>query len=279
MIVVFFLPIEPQVIDTIGKLLINPQFFKIVEKKNRDNQYGGRPANIAYILRKKVKCGLCGRPMNGFTGTSKSGKVMRYYSCAGMYNKLGCNKKSIRKELLEEIVVEVLQKAFSNSVAVSKLAYDLLEANKKRVANNSILTLLTKEQEEVNKSIENILIAIEKGVVTNSTTKRLQTLEARQEELAEKILMEESKEKMQISKKDIIEFIKKVIKSKPDKIVKLLVKEIILYEDKVEIICNYTNEKGPDDTPSQDLLFYTEIINTPYKQEDTLIKFIIEVKV
>ena len=109
-----------------------------------------------------------------------------------------------------------------------------------------------------------MLIAIEKGVVTASTTKRLQDMEVKQQDLQAKIMVEQAKEKMNISKNEIIAFIKKALKEKPEKIVKMLIKEIILYDDKVEIVCNYTNDKGPDGTPRQDLLFYTENVRLPF---------------
>ena len=40
---------------------------------------------------------------------------------------------------------------------------------------------------------------------------------------------------------------------------KILNKQIILYDDKIEIYCNYTNNKnGPDGNTPQGLLLYTD---------------------
>ena len=46
-----------------------------------------------------------------------------------------------------------------------------------------------------------------------------------------------------ISKEDIIKFISKCIKKEPLQMIKLLVKEIILFDDKVEIYYNYIDKK------------------------------------
>lgn len=103
-----------------------------------------------------------------------------------------------------------------------------------------------------------MLLAIKKGVVTESTTIRLQDLEAKQANLKEKIMLEQSKEKLTISKSEIVQYINKARLSTVEKMAKILIKQIILYDDKIEITCNYTNKKGPDGDSPQDLLIYTD---------------------
>ena len=56
-----------------------------------------------------------------------------------------------------------------------------------------MLNVLLREQKQVETSIENVMAAIERGVITNTTTKRLKDLEASQEELDRQILIERSK--------------------------------------------------------------------------------------
>ena len=41
-------------------------------------------------------------------------------------------------------------------------------------------------------------------------------------------------------------------------IIRLLVKEIKLYDEKIEIYFNHTNNNGPDDDSHQALCFYSE---------------------
>ena len=103
-----------------------------------------------------------------------------------------------------------------------------------------------------------MLLAIEKGVVTESTTKRLQDLEAKQANLREKIMLEQSKEKLTISKNEIVQYVNKARLSTVEKMAKMLIKQIVLYDDKLEITCNYTNKKGPDGDYPQGLLIYED---------------------
>lgn len=253
-----------EVFDNIYPRIVSDEIFQIVHQKNEDNRYGDRSPDVVYLLRRKIKCGYCGRTVNGITGTSKTGKVNRYYYRSGVYGKKGCSKKGVQKEATEQIVLDAVLKAFNNPTTLSILADDILEANKQRMKNQSVLALLLKEKEQTETAIENMLIAIEKGVVTASTTKRLQTMEEKLGDLNAKILVEQSKERMNITKTEIISFIKKTLTQKPERVIGMLVKEIILYDDKIEIICNYTNGKGPDDSPRQDLLFYSDVIAMPY---------------
>lgn len=211
------------------------------------------------MLSKKIKCGYCGRPVNGITGTSKTGKIKRYYCCAGVYGRKGCKKKYTNKEDLESVVIQALQRAFLDDVTISKLADMVLDANKKRIENNSVISLLQKELKQVNSAINNMLAAIEKGVVTESTTKRLKELEVKQADLREKIVLEQSKEKLNISKNEVVHYLKKAQLSTIEKMTKMLIKQIVLYDDKIEIYCNYTNNKNdPDGNTPQGLLLYTD---------------------
>lgn len=53
---------------------------------------------------------------------------------------------------------------------------------------------MEKQLKEVQKSLANVMMAIENGVFTKSTKERLLDLEARQSELKEKIALEQSRQ-------------------------------------------------------------------------------------
>lgn len=228
--------------------IVPDSLFKIVQLKNENNKYGSHSQFVNYLLRKKIICGYCGRTINGITGTSKSKKVKRYYACSGRYTKKGCKKSSVRKEALEEIVIQAVMKVFENENTVNIFADRIIELQRKRIENQSVLNLLLSEQDKIIKAKANIISAIEQGIITNTTKERLQELEKKQEDIAEKIIIEQSKVKMNITKDNIISYVKKALANKAERIVDLLIKQIILYDDKVEIICNYTHKKAEDDT-------------------------------
>lgn len=225
--------------------IVPDELFNLVQAKNKNNQYGSRSPYVVYLLHKKIICGYCGRTINGITGTSKSGNVKRYYACSGRYSgKKNCKKKSTRKEPLEDIVFQAIMQVFQDEKFVAKIADKIIETNEKRLQDQSILNLLKQEQSKIVKAKNNILTAIEMGIFTPSTKDRLQELEKKEEEISEKILLEQTKERMTIDRNDVIGFVKKSLNNKAERIIDLLVKQIVLYDDKVEIKCNYTHQKN-----------------------------------
>lgn len=62
-------------------------------------------ADVDYLLTTKLFCGLCERMMIGESGTSHTGDKEYYYKCAGAKRKLGCKKKSVKKDFIERAAV------------------------------------------------------------------------------------------------------------------------------------------------------------------------------
>ena len=107
--------------------------------------------------------------------------------------------------------------------------------------------MLLQEKDKLEKSKNNILSAIEQGIVTASTKERLVTLEEQIGKIDEKLLIEKAKDNLKLSKEDIVNHIEKALQNKADKLIDLLVKEIVLYDDKVEIKCNYSTRNKPEE--------------------------------
>ena len=98
---------------------------------------------------------------------------------------------------------------------------------------------------------------IEKGVFSESTIKRLEDLEKKKRTLTENILIEQTKNKMQLTKKDIIDYISENIEKEAFLLIDLLVKRVNLYNDKIEIYYHYTNKNDPDRKICWGRCFYT----------------------
>jgi DNA invertase Pin-like site-specific DNA recombinase len=222
--------------------IVPDELFKIVQTKNENNRYGSLSKYVRYILRKKVICGYCGSTIHGVSSTARSGEKKHYYRCPNNYIKKICNKQSVRKDDLENVVIQAIMTLFDNDNMIENFANKIIEVNAKRLKDQSILKILQGEQDKIIKAKHNIIVAIEQGIITASTKERLQELELQQEELSTKIMIEESKVKTTIKKDDIIEFIKKALNNNAERIIDLLVKQIILYDDKLIIKCNYSDK-------------------------------------
>lgn len=90
--------------------------------------------------------------------------------------------------------------------------------------------------------------AIEQGVVTNSTTKRLKELEARQEELERNILIEQNRNAVRIKASEIREYYKEALTLEAQGLINYLIKEIVLFDDKIEIYFNKPTRTSPDES-------------------------------
>ena len=120
------------------------------------------------------------------------------------------------------------------------------------------MNILEAERDKIRKALDNMLNAVEQGIITSSTKQRIEELEAALEVAEGKILVERSKDKVQITPADIKRFIMKALKKDPRLMIKLLVKEIILYDDKVEVYYNCIDKKRPDDLDHQVFCVYSQ---------------------
>lgn len=129
-----------------------------------------------------------------------------------------------------------------------------------------MLNAYIKEQKDNEKSIGNIVANIERGFVSKATNNRLQELEARQEELEKLILIEQSKASIKVTEKQIRTVFEQALKYEPQMIINYLIKEIVLYDDRIEIIYNSPLDNNPNpkntnpDDTSRGFCFYLKKI-------------------
>ena len=138
-----------------------------------------------YILSSKLKCGNCNSFMNGESGTSKTGKIYNYYKCSSVKRHLGCDMKSIRKEDVEQIVLEKIIAYLFTDKNIDKITDAVLKINKKE--NASILLLKKQYKCIVN---NNIVDAIAQGIFSNSVQEKLTELEQKKIEIENQIKIE-----------------------------------------------------------------------------------------
>lgn len=235
--------------------IIDDNLFNRVRKKLEKNHYGKHVEGVVYLLKNKIRCGYCGKPIASESGTAKEGDVRRYYKCSGRKQERSCNKAAVRKDLLEDLVISSIAESLSDHAVVSTVAEKIVDRHKVILENQSILNLLLDKKKETDTAIQNVMTAIEKGIITETTKTRLTALEEKRKELDDKIACEQTKNNMMLKKEEIVKFLKKAVKAEPILLIDLLVKQIILYDDKMEITLNYTER--PDGNDHQAFSFYT----------------------
>lgn len=151
----------------------------------------------------------------------------------------------IRKEILEDFVLGNILKILQNKKYMSSIIENLLKVQQQENLN-SLLSSLSKEKKQAETTLNNVMKAVEQGIINNTTNKRMKELEMQIEELDRQILIQKSKNSFKIAKEDIEEYYLQAFELEPKLLIDYLIKEIRLYDDKIEITFNSPKKISPD---------------------------------
>ena len=253
-----------EVFDNIYPRIVPQDIFDTVQKKLQKNKYGMKPVKAEYLLRHKVKCGYCKSSIVAESGTSRNGDKKFYYKCRSSKNGNGCHSTAIPKDILESLVMEHIKKSLDTE-NINKIIDNLLFTQEQQAKSNTVLNLLTKEKKQTETGIDNLMSAILKGVVTETTTAKLKELETKKKELERQILVEQSKTAIQLTETRLREYFETGIQLENKLLIDYFIKEIILYDDRIEIIYKNPLTYSPDYENGQGFSFYTKEIRYTYK--------------
>ena len=233
--------------------IISDELWLVVKSINDENKIApSRKKEIYdYILSGKLVCGDCKQRMCGVSGTSHTGDIHYYYTCTTRRKKLPCTTKAVTKQYLEDLVINTTASLLGSEENIHLIAESIYFTHEKETKDSTTLKLLAKERQVVQKKIDNIIVAIEKGIITESTKTRLKELEAERLQIDFNIDKEKQRHYTFLSVEDIVEFLQsKVFANTEDiKIRKLIVntfiREIIYYPDKLIITYNFTDSIEP----------------------------------
>ena len=246
-----------EVYENIYPRLLPQDLYESVRRKVESNKFGKRSVKTVYLLRNKVRCGYCGKPISAETGTARNGEIKRYYKCVGRKKyQNGCQKTQVPKEFLENFILNAIIEEMSKPQILDNIVSALLRQQDKLIAESSLLKVLTSEKTKVENALNNLVNAIEQGIISNTTNKRLHELERQQEDLERQILIERSRQSVRLSEAEIREYYEKALRLEPQMLINYLVKEIILFNDRVEIHFNSPLKASPDESRDFTLCSY-----------------------
>ena len=220
--------------------IIPKELYQIVRKRVDANKTGKHVIGVDYILMGKCFCGYCGHKLRSAAGTTTDGTILRYYRCPYSKKDPDCHNKSVRKEVLEEIVTNVLAEELTKPDNLKFLTDKVFEFYCAKSQDDSDLHRYEKELADTNKAIKNILAAIEEGIFAPSTKQRLTELEEKKERIEQTITIESAREKNMLTKEDIERYITDAIKLSAKQMVELLVERIDVFADKICIKLKYS---------------------------------------
>ena len=93
-----------------------------------------------------------------------------YYKCAAAKKKKTCDKKAVRKQWLEDLVVNETMKLVEDDASMNAIIAKVMKLQNQESTD---LPIYEKQLKETEVGITNMLNAIQMGILTSSTKERL----------------------------------------------------------------------------------------------------------
>ena len=127
--------------------------------------------------------------MVGESGTSATNGVKHYYyKCGGAKRKLGCKRRAVKKRWIERAAVIATIERVLRDDEIDRIADAIIDLQNRE---DTTLPALRQQLKDCEQGIENMLNAIQMGILTPSTKTRLEELESQRESLKVSILQAE----------------------------------------------------------------------------------------
>ncbi len=226
--------------------IISKEDFAIVQKKmnERKSKTAIFKAKEEYLLSGKIICGECG---STYAGNSRrvSGRPTSYisYNCVKRNGKVKCKNTGIRREVIENIILERLSGAVFNE----KLLPDILDKYNQYALSRNKSYLITKEElkkkiGETEKGIDNIInVIMQTG--SAALSQKLKELEETKVNLENAIAENERKlsevsidaKRLKLVFRKARQMLKSGTLKNRKAIVEQYIKGVTVYKDKIEI--------------------------------------------
>lgn len=135
-----------------------------------------------YLLSGKLFCGHCEEKMTAGSGTSKTGRQYKYYTCNGRRKKSGCKKQPIDKDYIEDVVVETLHEIAGSDEFIDGLVDHYMRWQNAQNADADTSGMEARIA-EIDRALENITRVIERGIFPPEFEVRIGELTQEREDL------------------------------------------------------------------------------------------------
>lgn len=160
---------------------------QILIAANQHTRGGKAHSMVDFLLTGKLRCGHCGCPMIGSSGTSKTSSAHYYYVCTSRKREHSCAKINERKTALEISVVRETVRHILQPDIIAGIIDAAMEIQKNEHQDDPVLRSLESEHKSVTTSLNNLLRAIEDGLFTPTTKRRMEELENQEFDLSARI--------------------------------------------------------------------------------------------
>lgn len=209
-------------------------------------------SEIIYILTGKAVCGECGAAYTGKSQTGGRSKIKySLYSCSAKKQKRTCSNKDVRKEVLENYVLDKIKKIF-NPLNINDFT-NKIEETYKELNEEAV-----REIEQIKQNVSDLQVRmdrlfdlVESGNADYSTVgPRLDKLKKEKETMTSRLLSLENSTYIPLSREQIFKFLKystDTLNNRDNeldckKVVDLFVDKVIIYPTSIKVIFKFPIE-------------------------------------
>ena len=200
-----------------------------------------------YLLTDKLFCGHCGAMMVGESGHGRNGTKHNYYTCWNRKKKKSCDKKPVRQDVIESLVLRSIGKLLENPATLENIADQVWAAYERSDTSGDTIKALDKQIADVNKALSNVMKAIEMGIINEMTKTRMDELTDQKQALSAARAEAGLAGGFKLTRDMILFFLQEIAaldmadRDSQKRLIKTFVNAIYLYDDHFDIAFNYTD--------------------------------------
>ena len=173
---------ETRIENGMPRIVSDELFFRVQEVlKVKKNPQGKHRINGDYMLTGKLYCGHCKMPMVGISGTGTGG-MYYYYTCNGRRQHTGCDKRNVRRDFIEREVARGVTEYVLQPDMIDWIAQATVEYHKHH-RDGTDFDKLNDQIKDVDRSLANLMKAVEEGLATDTVKERIHSLEAEKKQI------------------------------------------------------------------------------------------------
>ena len=229
--------------------IIDPDTFEKVQRMLKYNQKAAahKNAKTEYLLTEKLFCGKCGAMMVGVSGTGKSGVRHHYYYCSGQRRKI-CDKKPVRKEWIEQLVLKRIAELLQNDEILDFIAENTYQYYVRQNTDSSYTESLRTELRDTENAMANLVRALEAEIFNDATRTRMEELDEQKRALSASLAAARLKQDLGLKKEHIVYFLHRFSamechdRNCQKQLIRAFLNSVFVYDDKVVLTFNYSGD-------------------------------------
>lgn len=200
-----------------------------------------------YLLTDKLFCGHCGAIMVGESGHGRNGTKHSYYTCLNRKKKKSCDKKPVRQDVIEPLVLRAIGKLLENPATLENIADQVWAAYERSDTSGDTIKALDKQIADVDRALSNVMKAIEMGIINEMTKTRMDELTNQKQALSQSRAEAGLTGGFKLTRDMILFFLQEMAaldmadRDSQKRLIKTFVNAIYLYDDHFDIAFNYTD--------------------------------------